>query len=116
MLKRTFVFRPWVRRAGLSIVIVAAVVTLVISIALSVDSEARYGWMGERPVWVYLATLWAGGLRVWLGTMRPAGEVDDEQLVLRPLHQFTTRRHRPFRAAVCGRDLPDAGSECSSLD
>jgi hypothetical protein len=91
VLKRSFVFRPWVRRAGLSIVIVAAVVTLVISVTLSVDSEARYGWMGERPVWVYLAALWAGGLRVWLGTMRPVGEMDDEQLVLRPLHQFTTR-------------------------
>jgi hypothetical protein len=75
----------------LSIVIVAAVVTGVITFALSVDSEARYGWMGERPVWVYLATLWAGGLRVWLGTLRPVGEVEDEQLVLRPLHQFTTR-------------------------
>ena len=91
MLSRQYLFRPWVRRAGLSIVIVAAIVTALIVTALSADPEARYGWMGARPVWVYLAALWAGGLRVWLGTLRPVAEVDDERMIVRPLHQFVTR-------------------------
>src|SRR3954469_15203198 len=88
---RLFAFRPWVRRAGLSIVLVAAAVTALMASALSVNPQARYGWMGERPVWVYLAVLWAGGLRVWLGTLRPVAETGDEELIVRPLHQFTTR-------------------------
>jgi len=78
----------------LSIVIVAAAVTALIATALSVNPEARYGWMGERPIWVYLAALWLGGLRVWLGTLRPVAEADDERLIVRPLHQFTTRAIR----------------------
>ena len=94
MLKRSFPFRPWVRRAGLSIVVVAAAVTAAIASALVLDPRARYGWMGERPVWVYLAALWLGGLRVWLGTLRPVAETTDETLLVRPLHQFTTRRIR----------------------
>ncbi len=60
MLKRIFLFRPWVRRAGLSIVLVAAAVTISIAAALAFDPGARYGWMGERPVWVYLCALWLG--------------------------------------------------------
>lgn len=91
MLNRTFLFRPWVRRAGLSIVLVAAAVTGIIAFALIFDPQARFGWMGERPVWVYLAALWLGGLRVWLGTLRPVAEIGDGALVVRPLHQFKTR-------------------------
>jgi len=83
-----------VRRAGLSIVLVAAAVTISIAAALAFDPGARYGWMGERPVWVYLCALWLGGLRVWLGTLRPVAEMDDEMLLVRPLHQFKTRRMR----------------------
>ena len=94
MLKRTFPFRPWVRRAGLSIVLVAVAVTAIIVSTLIVDPRARYGWMGERPVWVYLAALWLGGLRVWLGTLRPVAEASDEALLVRPLHQFTARTIR----------------------
>ena len=74
-----FPFRPWVRRAGLSIVLVAAASTLTIT------------WIGERAVWVYVVTLWIGGLKVWLGTLRPVAEVDDERLVLRPLHNLRPR-------------------------
>ena len=53
--------------------------------------SARYGWIGERFVWVYVGTLCAGGLKVWLGTRRPVAEIRDETITLRPLHQFTTR-------------------------
>ena len=90
----SFGFRPWVRRAGLSIVLVAAAVTAAIMITLSVDPSARYGWIGERFVWVYLGTLWLGGLKVWLGTMRPVAEASEETLTLRPLHQFRSRTVR----------------------
>src|SRR5947208_1087689 len=48
-------------------------------------------WIGERAVWVYVATLWLGGLKVWLGTLRPIAEVDDVQIVLRPLHNLRAR-------------------------
>jgi len=88
---RLFLFRPWVRRAGLSIVLVAAAVTAAILIALAVNPQLRYGWIGERFVWVYVGTLWIGGLKVWLGTSRPIAEVGEEKITLRPLHQFRRR-------------------------
>jgi len=78
--RQAFPFRPWVRRAGLSIVLVAAAATLTIT------------WIGERAVWVYVITLWLGGLKVWLGTLRPVAEVSEERLVLRPLHNLRARR------------------------
>src|SRR5436309_13865723 len=90
----TFGFRPWVKRAGLSIVLVAAAVTAAILITLAVDPSARYGWIGERFVWVYLGTLWLGGLKVWLGTLRPVAEASEETITLRPLHQFRSRTVR----------------------
>lgn len=89
-----FGFRPWVRRAGLSIVIVSAAVSAAILIALKVDPTARYGWIGERFVWVYVGTLWLGGLKVWLGTLRPIAEVGEATIILRPLHQFRARTVR----------------------
>jgi hypothetical protein len=89
-----FGFRPWVRRAGLSIVIVSAAVSAAILIALKVDPTARYGWIGERFVWVYIGTLWLGGLKVWLGTLRPIAEVGEASITLRPLHQFRSRTVR----------------------
>ena len=79
VIAQVFPFRPWVRRAGLSIVLVAAAATLTIT------------WIGERAVWVYVATLWLGGLKVWLGTLRPVAEVSDDALVLRPLHNLRAR-------------------------
>jgi hypothetical protein len=87
-------FRPWVARAGFSIVLVAAGVTAAIVIAFLSSPSARYGWIGERAVWVYIATLWLGGLKVWLGARRPIAEIDDATLTLRPLHQFRSRTIR----------------------
>lgn len=77
--RQAFPFRPWVRRAGLSIVLVAAAATLTIT------------WIGEKAVWVYVITLWLGGLKVWLGTLRPVAEVSEDALVLRPLHNLRAR-------------------------
>jgi len=76
---QVFPFRPWVRRAGLSIVLVAAAASLTIT------------WIGERALWVYVATLWLGGLKVWLGTLRPVAEIDDQRITLRPLHNLRAR-------------------------
>ncbi len=78
-LRQSWPFRPWVRRAGLSIVLVAA------------GATAAIGWIGERAVWAYIALLWIGGLKVWLGTFRPVAEADDRGLVLRPLHNARRR-------------------------
>jgi hypothetical protein len=88
---KLFPFRPWVKRAGASIVIVAALATGAILLALVVNPQLRYGWVGERFVWVYVGTLWIGGLKVWLGTRRPIAEVGDERIVLRPIHQLRKR-------------------------
>jgi hypothetical protein len=86
-----FGFRPWVRRAGLSIVIVAAAVSAAIALTLITVPSTRYGWIGEPFVWVYIGTLWLGGMKVWLGTRRPIAELTPDTLTLRPLHQFRTR-------------------------
>lgn len=86
-----FPFRPWVRRAGLSIVLVAAAVSAAILLILLAVPAARWGWMGERFVWVYVGTLWAGGLKIWLGTNRPVAEITDESVTFRPLHQLRSR-------------------------
>ena len=88
---RVFSFRPWVRRAGLSIVLVAAFASIAIAAMLMTSPAARYGWLGERVVWVYLGVLWIGGLRVFLATFSPIAEAGDERLILRPLHQFGSR-------------------------
>jgi hypothetical protein len=86
-----FAFRPWVRRAGFSIVLVATIVTVAIATTLLLVPSSRYGWIGEPFVWVYIGTLWIGGAKVWLGTRRPVAEVGEGTLTLRPLHQFRTR-------------------------
>jgi hypothetical protein len=90
-MRTSFPFRPWVRRAGLSIVLCGAAITAAILLALALSPSARYGWIGERFVWVYVGTLWLGGLKVWLGARRPVAEIDDATITLRPLHQFRTR-------------------------
>jgi hypothetical protein len=86
-----FGFRPWVRRAGWSIVVTAAVVSVAIAGTLALSPSARYGWIGEPFVWAYIGTLWAGGLKVWLGTRRPVAEIGEASITLRPLHQFRER-------------------------
>src|SRR5690349_10930682 len=89
---RAFAFRPWVRRAGLSIVLVAAFASAAIVIMLTIFPTARYGWVHEPFVWVYIGVLWLGGLKIFLGTFWPIVEVDDIRLIVRPLHQFLVRR------------------------
>jgi hypothetical protein len=79
---QAFPFRPWVRRAGLSIVLVAAAASMTIT------------WIGERALWAYIVTLGIGGLKVWLGTYRPVAEVSAERIVLRPLHNLRARTLR----------------------
>jgi len=91
---KSYAFRPWVRRAGASIVLVAAGVTAAIAVALVANPAARYGWIGERAIWVYISTLWIGGLKVWLGARRAVAEISNETLTLRPLHQFRSRTLR----------------------
>jgi hypothetical protein len=86
-----FGFRPWVRRAGFSIVAVATLVTIAIVAARITIPSTRYGWIGEPFVLVYIGTLWIGGAKVWLGTRRPIAELGRETLTLRPLHQFRKR-------------------------
>ena len=88
---RAYAFRPWVRRAGLSIVLVAAFATAAIVTMLTTSATARYGWIREPFVWVYLGVLWLGGLKIFLGTFRPIVEVDGARLIIRPLHQFLVR-------------------------
>ena len=84
-------FRPWVRRAGLSIVLVAACVSAAIVVGVVLRPSARFGWAREPFVWAYIGALWLGGLRIFAGTFRPVAEVDDATLVLRPLHQMKSR-------------------------
>ena len=87
-----FPFRPWVGRAGASIVIVAGLITAAMLSAIVWLPRARFGWLGEPFAWLYVAALWAGGLRVWLGARRPVAEVAEESILLRPLHMFRPRR------------------------
>lgn len=45
----------------------------------------------ERALWVYVSALWIGGVKVFAGTFRPVAELNEAQLVLRPLHQLRAR-------------------------
>ncbi len=47
--------------------------------------------ISEPFVWLYVGTLWLGGLKIFLDTRRPVAEIDDQRLVVRPLHQFGAR-------------------------
>ena len=86
-----FAFRPWVRRAGGSIVASSVLISAAIALVLAGSPSARYGWFGEPFVWIYIGTLWIGGLKVWLGTRRAVAEIGPDDLTLRPLHQFRAR-------------------------
>ncbi len=86
--KNVFPFRPWVRRAGLSIVLIALVVTVVLAAGAAFHPSLRFGWAREPFVWAYLGALWLGGAKVFAGTLRPMAELDAEGIVLRPLHQL----------------------------
>ncbi len=78
---KRFPFRPWVRRAGLSIVLVAVIAAF----ALAVTRR------GETALWVYVITLLIGGLKVFSGTFAAVADVDTEHLVVRPLHLIGAR-------------------------
>jgi hypothetical protein len=86
-----YVFRPWVRRAGLSIVAVASIAITLLIVTLIANPVTRYSWIAERSIWLYLGTLWLGGVKVWTGTMRPVAEVREGELVVRPLHHLRER-------------------------
>ncbi len=88
---QSFSFRPWVKRAGWSILLVAIFASGTMVIMLTISPASRFGWIGEPFVWVYIGTLWLGGLKIVLDTRRPVVEIDPERLVVRPLHQFLTR-------------------------
>jgi len=90
-----FEFRPWVGRAGLSILLTAAAVTSVMIVTLIANTSSRFGWLGEPFVWLYVATLWAGGARVFLGSLKTVAEVSREGILVRPLHQLRSR-HIPW--------------------
>ena len=78
---RRFPFRPWVRRAGLSIMLVAVLAALALA-----------AWrQRETALWVYVITLLIGGLKVFSGTFAAVAEVDSARLVLRPLHLIGAR-------------------------
>jgi len=81
-----FSFRPWVRRAGLSILLAAAVATSAILI-IALSPAKRYGWAEEPFVWIYVGVLWLGGLKIVFGTCRPVAEIRADRIVLRPLHR-----------------------------
>lgn len=83
-----YAFRPWVRRAGLSIVLVAAVVTAAIVVGVVLRPSARFGWAREPFVWAYIGALWLGGLRIFFGTFGPVASIGERGVVLRPLHQM----------------------------
>ena len=100
---RAFPFRPWVRRAGASITLVAALASAAIVLTLTFSVSARYGWIREPFAWIYLGVLWLGGLRIVLGTMRPMAIIDDERIVIRPLHQLIVR-NIPW-SAIRGTDV-----------
>ena len=86
--RAVFGFRPWVRRAGLSIVVVAAAMTAILVAGSWLHPSLRFGWAREPFVWAYIGALWLGGAKVFLGTLVPVAEADEEGMVLRPLHQL----------------------------
>jgi len=90
--KQRFPFRPWVRRAGASIVLVAAAITAAILLAVVLRPSFRFGWVREPFVWIYIGTLWLGGAKILAGSRKPIAEADDDAVVLRPLHQFFPKR------------------------
>jgi len=90
--QEVFGFRPWVRRAGLSILLVAIAISAILATGLIFSEEVRRGWAGEGFVWVYLGALWVGGAKVYFGTLRPLAEISIEELIVRPLHLAGSRR------------------------
>ena len=91
---RVFAFRPWVRRAGFSILLVAGAMTVILIGGSWLHPALRFGWAREPFAWAYIGALWLGGAKVFLGTLLPIAVVEEERVVLRPLHQL---RATPIR-------------------
>jgi hypothetical protein len=83
-----------VRRAGLSILLVCFAVTLLVAGGAALHPAFRFGWAREPFVWAYIGTLWLGGAKVFLGTLRPVVEADRERITLRPLHHLRAKTMR----------------------
>ena len=62
------------------------------AVALTAGAGVNFRWLHEPASWLYIAALWAGGLKVWLGTYRPIAEIDSDGITLRPLHQLRSKR------------------------
>ena len=92
--KTAFGFRPWVRRAGLSIIAVSLLITVVVAAGAALHAAFRFGWAREPFVWAYIGTLWLGGAKVFFGTFYPVAEVDGQQITLRPLHHLRAKTIR----------------------
>lgn len=84
-----FPFRPWVRRAGLSILLVAASLTLLV--AAGRWRGGAWGWASEPVVHLYLIAVWAAALKITVTTFRPVAELRVDGIVLRPIHQLRRR-------------------------
>jgi len=85
-----FGFRPWVRRAGWSIVFVALAATFSAGVLFFATGHEVY-WLREKSLWIYVAVLWIGGVRIVAGTYKPAAQIDDAALTVRPLHNLRAR-------------------------
>lgn len=104
-MKKIFEFRPWVGRAGWTILAACAAALLLGALLL-----LSYGWevlfLRERSLWIYLATLAAGGARVVIGSRRPVAELDEEGVVLRLLHHIGAKRIRWSQLLGTEQTLP----------
>lgn len=89
-LRLVFLFRPWVRRAGWTIIAVAAGATLSGLVLFFTNAHEAY-WLREKSLWIYIAVLWIGGVQIVAGTFRPVAELDEEGVTLRPLHHLRAR-------------------------
>jgi len=81
-----------VRRAGASILWVAAGLTAFVAVARLWPGVSGPGWASEPSVWLYLGATWFAGAKVWLGTLRPIAEVDVDGITVRPIHLIGSRR------------------------
>lgn len=80
------------RRAGVSILAVAAVLSGLVILLATFSADAGHGWASEPFVAVYLGVLWLGGLKITAGTTRSIALLQPDVLVLRPLHLLGERR------------------------
>lgn len=90
-----FAFRPWVGRAGMSILAVGVGLTVLV-IGGRVSGG---GWASEPAVLVYLALVWAGAVKIYATSRLAAAQLSPVSITLRPLHQFF-RKEIPWERIV----------------